>query len=110
IRRAIVAISREVRIGHHVYPDIPLDALVDALLARAAHPLKRAANIAAAERYPRDLPADDQPVAPSDIATAINDLFARNGAMPIAADMGDCLFTAIDRAVLRAEFAALSMA
>jgi indolepyruvate decarboxylase len=96
IRRAIVAISREVRIGRHVYPDIPLDALVDALLARAAHPLKRAAKIAAAERYPRDLPADDQPVAPSDIATAINDLFARNGPMPIAADMGDCLFTAME--------------
>jgi indolepyruvate decarboxylase len=33
---------------------------------------------------------------PSDIAAAVNDLFARHGPMPIAADMGDCLFTAME--------------
>ena len=31
-----------------------------------------------------------------DIATAVNDMFHRYGALPIAADMGDCLFTAMD--------------
>ncbi len=30
MRRAIQALGREVRIGYRVYPDIPLDALVDA--------------------------------------------------------------------------------
>ena len=29
------AFDRAVRIGHHVYPDVPLDALVDALVERA---------------------------------------------------------------------------
>ena len=34
--------------------------------------------------------------APSDIACAINDLFDRHGSMPMTADMGDCLFTAME--------------
>ena len=46
--------------------------------------------------YRRDLPADDEPIAPSDVATAINDLFDRHGAMPMTADVGDCLFTAME--------------
>ena len=48
------------------------------------------------ERFPNALPADDAPIAPSDIAAAINDLFAQHGPLPIAADMGDCLFTAME--------------
>ena len=31
-----------------------------------------------------------------DIARAVNDLFDAHGVMPIAADIGDCLFTAMD--------------
>jgi indolepyruvate decarboxylase len=85
-----------VRIGHHLYPDIPLDALMDAVLSRAGEGRGRAGMAPAALHYPRDMPEDDAAVAPSDIAAAINDLFARHGAMPIAADMGDCLFTAME--------------
>jgi indolepyruvate decarboxylase len=96
MRRAMLAINRELRVGHHVFPDIPMDALVDALLAVAGDAATRPAPLAAAERYPRDLPADDEPLAPSDIAAAVNDLFAQHGPMPIAADMGDCLFTAME--------------
>jgi len=46
--------------------------------------------------YPRGLVADDAPIAPNDIAVAINDLMAAGGRLPIAADVGDCLFTAMD--------------
>jgi indolepyruvate decarboxylase len=46
--------------------------------------------------YPRGLSADDQPIAPSDVAAAVNDLFDRHGKMPMAADMGDCLFIAME--------------
>ena len=46
--------------------------------------------------YQRNLPADDEPIAPSDVATAINDLFDRHGTMPMTADVGDCLFTAME--------------
>ena len=100
MRRAMIAINREVRIGHHAFADIPLDALVDELLSRmdrAARP-PGPARIAArpSTLAPRLAEAGDGPIEPSDVAAAINDLFAAHGPMPIAADMGDCLFTAME--------------
>ena len=96
-RRAVLAIDRQVRIGHHVYPNLPIEDLVDALLARS-EPTPRSKNsaTAVAAHYPRGLPEDDAPIQPSDIACAINDLFDRHGPMPMTADMGDCLFTAME--------------
>ncbi len=96
LRRAMLAISRTVQVGHHSFADVPLDRLVDALLQRAGPRRDRPPPASAPDTYPGNLPADDQPIAPSDIAAAINDLFARTGALPIAADMGDCLFTAME--------------
>jgi indolepyruvate decarboxylase len=96
-RRTMLAFDREVRVGHHVYPGVPIDDLIDALAERA-RPLganDMRANRPAVE-YPRGLKADDNPIDPSDIATAINDLFDRHGPMPMTADVGDCLFTAME--------------
>ena len=42
------------------------------------------------------MPADEACITPTDIATAVNDLMAKHGKMPIASDMGDCLFTAME--------------
>jgi indolepyruvate decarboxylase len=94
-RRTMLAIDRQVSIGHHVYPDMPLDALIGALIDRASGGPARAPIPRATLQYPRHLPADDKPIAPSDIACAINDLFDKYGAMPMTADIGDCLFTAM---------------
>jgi indolepyruvate decarboxylase len=94
IRRAMLAINREVRVGHHHYLNIPLDDLVDALLARAPAPGNAGPSPPA--RPSSTLIVDDALLRPSDVAAAVNDLFARHGAMPIAADMGDCLFTAME--------------
>jgi indolepyruvate decarboxylase len=95
-RRTMLAIDREVRIGHHVYPDLPIEDVVEALLARAGPAKARSSGPRAPSSYPRGLAADDAPIAPSDIATAINDLFDRHGAMPMTSDIGDCLFTAME--------------
>jgi len=95
-RATVLAIGRTVRIGHHVYPDLPLDDLVAALLARAPRRRAGAERAGAASVYPRGLAADGAAIAPSDIACAINDLFDRHGAMPMTSDMGDCLFTAME--------------
>ena len=96
-RRTILALDRQVRIGHHLYPDLPLDDLVDALLARAPRANAAPAQKAAPHtQYPRGMPADDAGIAPSDIACAINDLFDRHGPMPMTSDIGDCLFTAME--------------
>jgi indolepyruvate decarboxylase len=101
-RRAVHAFDREVRFGHHLYPNVPLEALVDALL-RLAPPAWAALVPAASAPHPvRESPplaADDAPIAPSDIAAAVNDLIREGGERyPIAADIGDCLFTAMDMA------------
>jgi indolepyruvate decarboxylase len=97
VRSTMLAIGGKVRIGHHTYSDISIDELVDALIARAP-------SRAVAANVPAPLPvgeapcpaADTVPLVPSDIAACVNDLFARHGSMPIAADMGDCLFTAME--------------
>jgi len=94
-RNSVLALDRTVRIGHHVYPDVPLDELVEALIARAKpHGGKKRAVRKAA--YRRGMPADGKPILPSDIATAVNDLFDRHGVMPMTSDVGDCLFTAME--------------
>ena len=96
MRRAMLAIDRGVQIGHHVYRDIPLDRLVDAMLAQVGGAHAAAPHGFPPETFPHGLVPDDAPIAPSDIAAAINDLFALHGPLPIAADMGDCLFTAME--------------
>ncbi len=95
-RRTMLAIDRQVRVGHHLYSDMPLDDLVDALIARARKSKARKSVRRPRIVYPRGLKADDKPIRPSDIACAINDLFDRHGVMPMTADVGDCLFTAME--------------
>lgn len=96
LRKSIVASDGEVQLGYHVYRDIPLAALVDALLERLGE--RRAPFAVQRPDIPRGLVADDSPITPNDIATAINDLMQRHGKLPIASDTGDCLFTAMDMA------------
>jgi len=93
LRHAIHAENGAVSLGYHIYPHVSLEAFVDALLMRVNHTVAAAP---VAHSYPHALIADDQPITPTDIARAVNDLFARHGRMPLASDMGDCLFTALD--------------
>jgi indolepyruvate decarboxylase len=102
LRLAIQALGGRVVMGHHVYPDVPLARLIDALLERVALPASNAGQAvhpvhADAAAAPRDgTPIDATPVVPADIADAVNRLLRRHGPMPIACDVGDCLFTAMD--------------
>ena len=94
LRKTIQALDGRVSIGYHHYTDIPLTALVERMLNKLANDdrpftIKR-------QTYPHHLPADETSITPTDIATAVNDLMARHGKMPIASDMGDCLFTAME--------------
>jgi len=95
-RRTILASSREVQIGYHSFPDMPLADLIEGLETRAKPSAPRSHQLQQRSLYPRGLPADDAPISPSDIATAINDLFDRHGKMPMTSDIGDCLFTAME--------------
>lgn len=93
MRTAIHAFDGDVRLGYQVYPDVSLEALVDGML-EIAEPIGSALPVGAS--YPTRIEASDAPITPLDIAKAVNDLFDQHGEMPIASDMGDCLFTAMD--------------
>ena len=71
-----------------------VSALVQRMLERL-EPGEKAFSVTP-QSFPTGLPADDASIRPTDIATAINDLMAAHGKMPIASDMGDCLFTAME--------------
>lgn len=95
-RHAIQALEGRVVMGHHVYPDLPLAALIDALLART-HADKPSSFVHHAAAAPTQAwEADDEAVTPVDIAAAVNDLIRCHGTMPLASDIGDCLFAAMD--------------
>ena len=96
LRHAIQAFDRCVTLSHHTYAGVPLEALVEALL-RIAHPLAASA-IAQAPAAPRGLAPNTLPLAPLDVAAGLNDLMAAHGTYPIAADVGDSLFIAMDLA------------
>ena len=96
LRRAIDASDGQVRIAHHHYPDIPLAALIDALLARGAASTQPVRASTAPAPGLGDAIEDDAPIAPDDVARAVNALFRRHARLPMASDMGDCLFAAMD--------------
>jgi indolepyruvate decarboxylase len=110
IRRTMHVFDGDVSMGHHVYHRIPVAALIEALLARLVPGKEPAAgngdagtraaahangHEAVHEAVPADAPATG-PLCPSDIAREVNALFARHGTMPLACDVGDCLFTALE--------------
>lgn len=94
LRHSIQAREGVVTLGFHTYPAIPLAAFVDAMLGRLHGRVD--SHTRRASTYPRGLPADDAEIDPASIAMAINDLMERHGRMPIASDVGDCLFTTLE--------------
>ena len=100
LRHAIQALDGRVVMGHHHYLDVPLAALVDRLLdklppAATASVASEAGSSAAGSSS--EPPADDAaPIRPQDIAAAVNALMREHGPYPLASDVGDCLFTAMD--------------
>ncbi|MCK6423261.1 MAG: indolepyruvate/phenylpyruvate decarboxylase [Aquabacterium sp.] len=99
LRHTIQALDGRVIMGHHVYPDVPLDALIDALLQRVDRPLPSGAATRAPAASAASAPtprAADAPALPMDIADAVSALMQRHGTLPLACDVGDCLFTAMD--------------
>jgi indolepyruvate decarboxylase len=94
IRHTVNAADREVKVGYHLYQALSLTELVDELLRQTADNAHHATPVK--PDYPRGLTADGAAIVPTDIARAVNDLFDRHGPMPIASDIGDCLFTAME--------------
>ncbi|HEY0064125.1 MAG TPA: indolepyruvate/phenylpyruvate decarboxylase [Telluria sp.] len=91
----ILACDATVTAGYQTWPGVTLEALVDGLLAHGRRLGSGGARPAPAN-YPLHLQRDTAPIAPHDVARALNDLLARHPGLPLAADIGDCLFTALD--------------
>lgn len=94
MRNGFRAFDGEVRFAHHIFPNVPLAALIDAMI-EIAEPIGDAHAVDEPEP-PRGLVRDDAEILPPDIVRAVNDLFEKHERMPISADTGDCLFTAMD--------------
>lgn len=96
LRHTIQALGNRVVMGYHDYPGIALAPLVDALLERVpAGPAPVLPRAAAPATAPAAFSPDD-PLSPAAISAAINRLMDRHGAIPLACDIGDCLFAAMD--------------
>ncbi|MEQ1756177.1 MAG: indolepyruvate/phenylpyruvate decarboxylase [Micropepsaceae bacterium] len=97
LRKAVHAADGQVRVGHHIYPDLPLADLVAALAQHApAKGQGLTRPVPVSEKRKRQFVANDGVIHPSDIAAAINALFARHGPMPMASDVGDSLFVSFE--------------
>ncbi len=91
--KTILASDGKVSLGYHSYLNMPIRALVKTLNEK----LEITSTTGAVQtEYPCNLSADDVPVTPTDIARAVNDMFKDRELMPIATDVGDCLFTTLD--------------
>lgn len=89
--KAVIIRNHTVTLGYHTYSEIYLKALIDGLLANAK-PLKVKASKAIETKPEKHTGA----LRPSDIAQAVNSCLTKYGKHPIACDMGDCLFTALE--------------
>ena len=91
----ILCVSREVIIKHHIYHNVTLKKLVEALLARKVEknivhfPKKHELVIN------RDCKFTDEFITTGEIIDAVNWFFNENEEMPIISDTGDCLFTTL---------------
>ncbi|MBK7145699.1 MAG: indolepyruvate/phenylpyruvate decarboxylase [Xanthomonadales bacterium] len=94
-RRALIAEHREARVSHHLYQDIPLAALVDAMLALLP-PADATRTLPPPPAYPEGLVDSDRPLRAADLSPALNDLIRERGAFPLVSDIGDCLFAAME--------------
>ena len=94
MRKTMQVLNGEVTMGYHTYANMPLAAVVGRLLERVQATGK--VFTVKQDPFPRGLVADEATITPTDIATAVNDLMAQHGKFPIASDVGDCLFTAMD--------------
>ena len=99
LKRGIVAQNGRVSLDYHVYPDLPLPALIRALIERLP---TSPSDCQTMKRMPSpaepDLLADtdERQVTPDDVADAVNQLCSPYPALQIVADVGDSLFVSMD--------------
>ncbi|MDJ0613675.1 MAG: indolepyruvate/phenylpyruvate decarboxylase [Rhizobiaceae bacterium] len=93
MRQTVHAIDGEIRFPHHLYPNVPISAFVEKLLEMGKK-LGDAEPVPATYNTAIDNP--NAQIMPSDVAAIVSTYLEEYPNTPIASDMGDCLFTAMD--------------
>jgi len=93
MRQTVHAIDGEIHFPHHFYPNVPLQAFVSKLL-EAGEKIGDAKPTPAS--YNTEITDPEAQILPTDIAAVVSQYLDAYPETPIASDMGDCLFTAID--------------
>lgn len=95
VRKAILVANRDVHMGYHSYHNIPLDALVAAMLARLPAHLNTQPHVLYPQEDCEQAPTNS--LSPQQIARQVNAFLSRQlTPMQLASDIGDCLFTALE--------------
>lgn len=95
----IIAVARDVYIGHHRYHDTPIDQIVNALLASSVLPSRaRDWHAPGSQLSPEVLVpfAEDAPIEVRHLIAVMNDFLEEHPGIPIVADTGDCMFASVD--------------
>lgn len=96
---SILCISREVSIRHHMFHNVPLDALVDRLVQSTRLPRKEncvpgwQAGISPEIFEPY---AEGDPIRVRHLIHVLNDFVSRHSEFPVVCDTGDSLFATVD--------------
>lgn len=95
----LVAVARDVYVGHHRYQNVPLSRLIPRLVEgvkRRAHPLDaRKAGDQLSPEVLAPVPADE-PIHVRHVIAVLNEFLERHLDVPVVCDTGDALFASVD--------------
>jgi indolepyruvate decarboxylase len=95
----LLAVARDVYVGHHRYQHTPLDRVLAKLLSASSLPRKEMpAHVPSDQLSPEVLQPvrDDEPIKVRHLVSVLNEFLATRTTTPVVVDTGDALFAAVD--------------
>ncbi|HUK35349.1 MAG TPA: thiamine pyrophosphate-binding protein [Vicinamibacterales bacterium] len=95
----LIAVARDVYIGHHRYQYTPLEQVVSTLLASPLLPKKAMPAHVPSDQLSAEVletPRDDEPIRVRHVVFLLNEFLASRRDTPVVVDTGDALFAAVD--------------
>jgi indolepyruvate decarboxylase len=95
----LLAVARDVYVGHHRYQHTPLDRVIARLLSSPSLPRKTMpAHVPSDQLSPEVLEPmrDDEPIRVRHLVRVLNEFLATRTDTPVVVDTGDALFAAVD--------------
>jgi len=95
----LLAVARDVYVGHHRYQHTPLDRVIAKLLSSPSLPRKTMpAHVPSDQLSPEVLQPvrDEEPIKVRHLVSVLNEFLATRTTTPVVVDTGDALFAAVD--------------